>query len=63
MFLWCSSIYVCSGTLVTLLPGFLRCYMPPWRSGITDPYMWLDIDETKGGEHQLISLASQFLID
>ena len=39
MFLCCSNISVGSVTLGALLVGFLRCFMPLWRSDLTGPYM------------------------
>ena len=40
MFLWCSNIYVISGTLGTLYAEFLWSFTPPWISGLGGPYMW-----------------------
>ena len=39
--MWWRNISVGSGTIGKLLYGFLRRFMPPWRSGLDVPYMWL----------------------
>ena len=58
MFLWRSDIYVGSGTLGTLLDGFLWSLISPWRSSLADPYICLDLTESYRFSGQLQFIPS-----
>ena len=58
MFLWFSVIYVGSGTLGTLLDGFLWCFVPTLRSGLAGPYILSYLEESSIFSAQLCIIPS-----
>ena len=48
MFLWCRNISFGSGTLGTILDGFMLRLMPSWRSSMGGPYILSALTESSG---------------